>query len=155
MKVHSIMTRPPQTCRTDSTLAVASRRMKTTGCGMLVVLDSHGALAGVITDRDVALAVGDSDRAPAAAASAVMARPVHTCRPDDDLHAALARMAAARVRRLPVVDAEGNVKGVISIDDIILWGVRRRGIGLHELTGALRAIHAPRSPQPEIEMPAF
>jgi CBS domain-containing protein len=59
MQVQDIMTRPPQTCTVDIDLGAASRRLKETGCGVLVVLDHRGRLTGIVTDRDLALAIGD------------------------------------------------------------------------------------------------
>jgi CBS domain-containing protein len=52
-----------------------------------------------------------------------MTQPVHTCTADETIAAAVERMADARVRRLPVVDDEGQVQGLVSIDDIVLWAV--------------------------------
>ena len=56
------MTTPPQTCLLDTSLAIVSRRMKETGCGTLIVLDHRGKPAGMLTDRDLALAIGESKR---------------------------------------------------------------------------------------------
>jgi predicted transcriptional regulator len=71
-----------------------------------------------------------------------MSRPVHTCRPEDDVRVALERMANARVRRLPVVAEDGDVKGLVSIDDLVLWGLQSSGVGMHALIAALRALCA-------------
>src|SRR5918994_331953 len=57
MTVQEIMTQPVYTCTVDTTLASASRRLRETGCGALVVL-WLGRLAGILTDRDLALAIG-------------------------------------------------------------------------------------------------
>jgi CBS domain-containing protein len=154
MKVRDIMTQPPRTCRRETSLAVASRQMRALGCGTLAVLDSNGRLAGIVTDRDLAMAVGDTTRDPSrVAVDKAMTHRVHTCRPEDDLHAALARMTQARVRRLPVVDSDGDLKGIISIDDIALWGVQHGGVGLHEFTSALRSVCAPRTVALEASSP--
>lgn len=154
MKVQDIMTQPPQTCHSDTDLALASRRMKETGYGTLAVMDHHGRLAGILTDRDLALAIGDTRREAArVSVDKAMTHHVHTCRPGDDLHLALELMASARVRRLPVVDPEGDLRGIISIDDIILWGVQHGGVNMTELTTALRSICSPRTAV--VEVPEF
>jgi len=140
MRVHEIMTEPSQTCPRGMHLADASRRMRATGCGTLIVLGPDGLIAGIITDRDVALAVGDAPDAGRLTLHQVMSRPVHTCRTDDHLGVALDRMAAFHVRRLPVVDESGGVKGLISIDDIVLWGLRSPGVSTHAVVAALRAL---------------
>jgi predicted transcriptional regulator len=69
-----------------------------------------------------------------------MTHPVHVCRSEDDVTVALDMMAKFKVRRLPVLDASGNVKGLISIDDIILWGVPGSAVTLHDLLAALRSL---------------
>jgi CBS domain-containing protein len=128
--------------------------MKDLDCGMLAVLDGRGRLAGVLTDRTLALACGahgvDASRTTA---GEVMTRHVHTCGPDDDLHVALERMAAAHVRRLPVVDAQGDLRGAISIDDVILWGIGHQGVSLHQLVDALRRICALHAVRTDAELP--
>lgn len=140
MKVKNIMTQPLQTCTRGMTLAAASRRMKETGCGTLAVLNHHGRLAGIVTDRDLALAVGGIQEPARSTVREVMTHPVHTCQPDDNVHAALDTMAMFKVRRLPVISEAGDAKGMISIDDIILWGVPKSAVSLHTLVAALRSI---------------
>ena len=140
MKAKHIMTQPPQTCTVDMNLAAASRRMKETGSGTLAVLNRHGRLAGIVTDRDLALAIGDARDLSVIAVAKVMSHPVHTCEPDEDVHAVLDTMSRFKVRRLPVVGEEGAVDGMISIDDIILWGVPRSAVSLRALVTALRSL---------------
>jgi CBS domain-containing protein len=154
MKVRDIMTQPPETCHLDTTLAIASRRMRETGCGTLAVLDAGGRLAGILTDRDLAMAVGNTRReASRVAVDLAMSHHVHTCRPEDEIPVALERMASAKVRRLPVVDSAGDLKGLLSIDDIILWGLQDGGVGMHHLINALRSIVAQRIAALEPEVP--
>ncbi len=142
MQVHDVMTEPPQTCPHTMHLADASRRMRETGCGSLIVLGPRGRIVGITTDRDFALALGRDRDAGRLTVDRVMSRPVHTCRPEDDVRVALERMANARVRRLPVVAEDGDVKGLVSIDDIVLWGLQSSGVGMHALIAALRALCA-------------
>jgi CBS domain-containing protein len=154
MKVRDIMTCPPQTCHSSTSLSAASRHMHDSNCGTLVAMDPQGRLAGILTDRDLAVAIcdmaGDPSRIPV---DTVMTRRVHTCRPDDDLHTAIAKMARWRVRRLPVVDRDGDVTGMISVDDIVLWGIHHGGLGPHSATRALRVIVA--SSEVVIEPPSL
>ena len=117
------------------------------------MLGPDGRLAGIITDRDVALAVADAPDAGRLTIDQVMSRPVHTCRSDDHLGVALDRMAAFHVRRLPVVDVRGDVKGLISIDDIVLWGLRSPGVSIQAVVAALRAL-APRPGRPAADYSA-
>ena len=142
MQVHDIMTEPPQTCPRTMHLPDASRRMRDSGCGSLVVLGPRGRIAGIVTDRDLALALGEQRDAKPLTVQRVMSQPVHMCRPDDDVTVALGRMASVHVRRLPVVDTDGDVKGLISIDDIVLWGLQSSGVSMHALIAALRSLCA-------------
>jgi len=142
MQVYEVMTEPPQTCPRSMHVADASRRMRDTGCGSLVVLGARGRVVGIVTDRDLALAVGDHHEAGRLTLNRVMSQPVHVCEPDDDVTVALERMVTARVRRLPVVDTDGDVKGVISIDDIVVWGLQSSGVSVHALIAALRSLCA-------------
>ena len=59
---------------------------------------------------------------------------------------AVARMARAKVRRLPVVAPDGDVKGLISIDDVLLWGLGTGGVTPRHVLAALRAICAAHRP---------
>ena len=145
MKVHDIMSAPPYTCRVATDLATASRRMKQTATGMLVAFDGHGQITGVVTDRDLALAIGSTLEVRTRQVGEVMSCPVRTCHEQDDVHEALVTMTAAHVRRLPVLGADGDLKGVVSIDDIILWAVQRSGVSMTELVAALRRICLPRA----------
>src|SRR5262245_15270845 len=152
MKVREVMTRPACTCSKKTTLDDASRRMEDSGCGTLVVLNRQEAIAGILTDRDIVLALARTNLAPARiAVDDVMTSDVCVCSPDDTISTALERMGSARVRRLPVVDEQGRVEGVVSIDDIVLWGIQRSGVAENELVQALRAICAAHQPMFETE----
>jgi CBS domain-containing protein len=140
MKVSNIMTQPPRTCTIDMDLTAASRRMAETGCGTLAILNHQARLAGILTDRDLALAIGNVRDPSRTKVTAVMSHPVHTCGPADDVRVALDRMAEFQVRRLPVVDETGNIAGMISIDDIVLWGVTGSSISVETLIAALRSV---------------
>ena len=153
MKVQDIMTAPPQTCHLHTDLVTASGRMQQTGTGAVVVLDDHGKVAGVVTDRDLAMALASHLRGTGhLPVERVMSRRVHTCKPDDTVQDALLEMSRHGIRRLPVVASDGDLKGVVSIDDIILWGVGHGAITQHVLIAALRRICAAqtRAPEPDL-----
>ena len=152
MNARDVMTRPAYTCRLDTTLDEASRFMEENACGTLIVLDGAGRLAGILTDRDLALTIGRTESRPSdVSVVGAMTRNVHTCSPNDDLSVALERMSDAKVRRLPVVDAGGNVQGMLSIDDIVLWGLGHYGVKKKLLVNALRSICASQNPMFETE----
>lgn len=142
MKAKNLMTQPAQTCPARMTLAAASRRMRMTGCGTLLALDAHGRLAGILTDRDLALAFRNGTDPRELLVEQAMTTRVHTCFGEDDLRTVLATMARRKVRRLPVLDDDGNVVGLVSIDDIVLWGLGSGGVRAEDLIAAFRAICA-------------
>jgi len=121
MKVQDIMTPSPETCRETTNLAAAVEQLWRADCGILPVTDTAGKLAGVITDRDICIALGTRNRpASDVTVADVMRRTVETCGADEDVSEALARMKQRRVRRLPVVDREARITGVLSLNDIVL-----------------------------------
>ena len=130
----------------DTDIATASRRMHDHACGTLVVLDKKGRVAGMVTDRDIAMAIGDTTRPPAyITVTEVMSHKARSCTPGDELGRAIRMMSELKVRRLPVVNSDGDLKGVLSIDDVILWGVESGGVSVEQLLNALRSICVPQN----------
>ena len=120
MQVREIMTMEPTGCTPLTSLAVAASRMAEANCGILPVVNDKGVLVGVITDRDICLALSRTNRnALNVSVREVMTQKVVSVQPSDDLRQALARMRAARVRRVPVVDEAGHVTGLLSLDDVV------------------------------------
>jgi CBS domain-containing protein len=141
MKVQSIMTTGVQTCGPDTSLPQAVRLMRETRCGFLPVVDWRSSVAGVVTDRDICMALVNSARKPInITVREVMEHTVHTCAPGDDLQAALATMKRYRVRRLPVVDAVGTLRGVLSFDDVVLRALWPDAPTSAEIVESLREI---------------
>lgn len=145
MKVHEIMSEPVVTCTPDTTLSAAARLMRDADYGTLPVIDAQGRVAGIITDRDVCLAVAGSARNAAhIAVHEVMTRKLVTVQATDTIHTALATMKGARVRRLPVLDSFGHLKGILSIEDVVVRGLESGGIGTDEIVMALRTMYERR-----------
>lgn len=142
MKVRDIMTEPPVTCTPEASLAVAARLMREADYGTLPVIDTRGQLAGIVTDRDICLAMAGTKRnALHVAVHEVMTRKVFSALIDDDVRSALATMKGARVRRLPVCDEFGRLQGMLSIEDIVVRGLEGNGIAASEVIAALRAMY--------------
>jgi CBS domain-containing protein len=119
MKVREIMVKRPAFCLPDTTISVATETMWKCGCGFLPVVGEGGNVIGVLTDRDISIALGTRNVRPSQLrVKNVMTRRLFSCTPDDDVHAALATMRIQALRRLPVLDAEGALVGVLSIDDL-------------------------------------
>jgi CBS domain-containing protein len=99
--------------------------MRCYDCGIVPVVDERDAILGVVTDRDVCLALGTGEMAPAdTPVHRIMKQPVVCCSADDDCVGALLAMEEHGIRRLPVVGTDGAVVGVISLDDIVRWASR-------------------------------
>jgi CBS domain-containing protein len=121
MRVHEIMTHDVRSCRADAYLSAAANLMLDDNCGFVPVVDEGGVVVGVITDRDVCLAAARrGSRADEIRVAEVCSGKVFCCSPGDDVHAALQTMRSARVHRLPVTDAEGRLRGVLSVTDVLL-----------------------------------
>jgi CBS domain-containing protein len=150
MKVKDIMTTDVRTCTPDIKLAAAAHLMWEGDCGILPVVDD-GELVGVVTDRDMYIALATRNaRAAQLKVGAVASSPVATCAPEDDVHAALATMKQARVRRLPVVGFGNTVLGLLSLNDIVLAAGANSQIRDEEVVDALKAICGHHHPVPHI-----
>jgi CBS domain-containing protein len=154
MKVRDIMTRDVASCEKETDIGTAARFMLNRRCGTLPVVDRHGGLAGIITDRDIAMAAATRQRnASHIAVHEAMTGAVRRCFADDEVGAALKQMEEARVRRLPVVDESGHLAGIVSIDDIVLRALDRPGgISSAAFVNAQTRISAQPSVEPEVDM---
>ena len=123
MKVRDLMTTDVRSCRPETNLAEAVREMWEGDCGALPVVTDEGRVTGVITDRDICIALATRDRpADRIAVGEVTAGRAYTCLPEDEAAAALNAMKVHKVRRLPVVDAEGHLRGMLSLNDVVTRG---------------------------------
>jgi CBS-domain-containing membrane protein len=104
-------------------------------CGVLPVISDDGKVIGLITDRDIAIALGTRNRlASDLPVSEVMSKQVYFCAADDDIHAALKTMRKDRVRRLAVISDEGLLEGIVSLNDIALHAEEFDGHRVKDLT---------------------
>jgi CBS domain-containing protein len=121
MRVKEVMMGTPYYCQPDTNLGSATELMWNANCGFLPVQASDRKVMGVITDRDICIALGTRSRlAGDVLVGEVMSGKLCSCAPDDEIHVALQTMKEGRVRRLPVVAKDGFLVGVISMDDILL-----------------------------------
>src|SRR5262245_39849072 len=98
MKVADIMTKDVKLCDPNTNLAAATEILWCTDCGALPVLDADGELVGLITDRDICIALGTRNgKASELFVRDVAAKPVFTCLPEDDIHEALKLMREHRI----------------------------------------------------------
>ncbi len=121
MRVEDVMTKDVSVCSPGTNAAAAAEIMWNRDCGILPVLEDSGQLVGMVTDRDLFIALGTQNRNPSdLQVGAIMHREPSACSPEDDVRNALKTMANQRLRRLPVIDKSGAIKGIVSIDDVIL-----------------------------------
>jgi CBS domain-containing protein len=145
VKVEELMSRDPCVCSGDDGLERAAKIMWDHDCGCVPVVDSRSGLIGMLTDRDVCMAAYTRGLPLCAIrVREVMAKRCVSCWPDDSIEAALEMMGDYRLRRLPVVDGDNRLVGVIALADISRAAAReRRERQLVRIASALAAISTP------------
>jgi CBS domain-containing protein len=120
-KCSDVMTDNPVYALPDDTVEKVAQLMKKEDIGPVPVVDDerHKRLVGIVTDRDLALKVVAEGRDPQTTkVEEVMTRKLITCRPDDDVESAMKAMAQYQLRRIPVVDNDDRLVGIISQADV-------------------------------------
>lgn len=124
MKVRDLMTCPAHTCAMDANLSVVAMQMWAGDCGIVPVVEDDGRLAGVLTDRDICMAVATKHRSADEIRAREMVGPAtYFCSADDDVLTAMRMMSERQVHRLPVVDQAGRVEGMLSMNDLLLAAI--------------------------------
>ena len=121
MKCNEVMTKDPVCCLPNDSVFKAAELMKIENVGSIPVIESEQSqkLVGIVTDRDIALKIVSEELdAKATKVEAVMTHKVVTCHVDDDLQKALDAMAEHQLRRLPVVDSDNMIVGIIAQADV-------------------------------------
>jgi CBS domain-containing protein len=124
MKISEIMTSDPVCCASGETAETAAVLMRELSVGVLPVVedDKSYKLVGMVTDRDLCISVVARGRdSRLVRLDECMSKIVVSCRPDQDVEEAMALMEKNQIRRLPVVDAEQRIQGIVSITDIVLY----------------------------------
>lgn len=153
MRVRDLMITNAITCSPNTNLATAAGLMWENDCGLLVVTDDDGKVNGLITDRDICIAVATRHRlASEIPVSEVITGEVWACAPQAEVRNLLQNMQHARVRRLPVISDDGVLQGIVSISDIVRHAEETRGkqvpdISYQDAISTLKAIRGPRSKQ--------
>lgn len=121
MELNTVMTANPACCGRETSLKEVARLMADNDCGMIPVVDKQGMPLGTITDRDIAVrAVAKGGDMNSCCAGDYMSEPVRTVSQDSTLADCCAAMESAQLRRMPVVDSQGRVVGVVAQADIAL-----------------------------------
>ena len=120
---------------------------------MLVIVNDDQKVLGVVTDRDMFIALGTRNQLPGdVTVGSVSSGKVYSCYADDDIRTALATMARERVRRLPVINREGKLEGILSMDDVVAHSQgqgagRTPDLSFDDVIGTLKKVYAPRIQQ--------
>ena len=118
MKVNEIITHDPEVIRPETALIEAAQKMKSLDIGMLPVCDGD-RLVGVITDRDITVrGVAQGYDPKTARVQEVMTPEVIYCFDDEDVKEAAKKMEEKQVRRLPVLNREKRLVGIVSLGDL-------------------------------------
>jgi CBS domain-containing protein len=120
-KCNEVMTKDPVCCLPNDSVAKAAELMKSEDIGSIPVIENEQTrkLVGIVTDRDLALEiVAEGLDAKSTKVETVMTRQVVTCLADDDLQKALDAMAEHQLRRIPVVDNDNKILGIIAQADV-------------------------------------
>src|SRR6185503_1065782 len=121
MKVKEVMTPNATAIWLTESLADAAKLMWQNDCGVLPIIKDGRKVIGLITDRDVCMACAMRDRNPSTiSVEEVMTGEVYAVNPEDNIDQALQVMQQHQVRRLPVINSEGELEGILSMNDIVL-----------------------------------
>lgn len=138
MRVSEAMTLGCEAIRADESLQHAAQRMRDQDIGALFVNDERGQVAGIITDRDIAVRAVAAGASPEREVAEYMSRDVISCYEDDALETAAGIMEEQQIRRLMVCDAQDQPVGLLAQADIA------RALGRAPITGEmLRHISKP------------
>ena len=138
----NVMTRAPRSLRSTDTVVLAAQVMEELNVGVIPVCEGD-TLVGMVTDRDIVVrGVAQGLDASTATLADVMSAPVRTAREADDVQDILVTMGHNQIRRLPVVDVQERLIGIVSLGDIAAKGPD----GDVEVANSLGDISSPAEP---------
>ena len=148
MNVQELMSTDVKSCHMNDPLDRAAQIMWEHDCGAVPVLDDDSRVVGMLTDRDICMASYTQGRLLARIpVSSACAHAVHSCKMTDSLQTAENIMRMAQVRRIPVVDDEGKLRGMLSLGDLALHlhrpGRKTDGLSYQSVAQTLAAISKP------------
>lgn len=145
MKVADLMTAEVRACTIHDSLNAAARIMWDHDCGCAPVIDAHGKLAGIITDRDICMAAYTQGLPlEALPVQRAMSAKVVSCGRDDELETAHRLMRRHEIHRLPVVDSRGRLAGILSLSDLVAHACGGNGASSSDGVEVLNTLSALR-----------
>lgn len=145
MTVRDFLTSDVKSCSADTDLGTVAAIMWDHDCGAVPVVNDERKVIGMLTDRDICIAAATRSTSPSnIRARDVISGNVYTCTPEDNVRTALEIMREQRVRRLPVIDREERLAGIISMNDLVAGAECRKGAEVpgEEFLDTLKAICA-------------
>jgi CBS domain-containing protein len=118
-KCRELMTRNVRTATRETSLRDVAAMMRDGDMGAVPIVDS-GKLVGIVTDRDIVVRAVSAGAGPDSAVSAAMTSDLFTVKPDDFAFEAVRLMGERQVRRVPVINEDGSLAGIIAMADIAL-----------------------------------
>lgn len=146
MQIKDVMSHPAVTCPTSATLDNAARLMWEFDCGVVPVLDAKGRVAGIVTDRDICMAAYTQGKPlHAIGVTSAMSKAVVAVHAGETVETAEELMRGSQVRRLPVLDGESQIVGLVSMSDLARLAARSKRTAVdRELVSTLAAVSEPR-----------
>ena len=151
MKVKDLMATDVKCCAAYNTLNTAAQLMWDNDIGCVPIVDQDGHVIGMLTDRDVCMAAFiQGVPLTGSLVTSAMSKEVFSCTPDRDIAEAEKLMREKQIRRLPVIDAQRRVIGIISLNDIAREGEREvemkrtREVSDAEIARVMASVCAPR-----------
>jgi CBS domain-containing protein len=116
--IRDLMTKDPRSLKRGASVVEAARLMRDENAGLIPVVEG-GTLVGTVTDRDIAVRVVAEGKSPeSVTVGEIASRDLVTIDPQQELDEALRLMARHQVRRLPVVEEDGKLVGIVAQADI-------------------------------------
>ncbi|MCX2721188.1 CBS domain-containing protein [Roseibium salinum] len=119
MKVQQCMSSNVEVCAPDDTIRDVARKMVECDCGVMPI-GENDRLVGVVTDRDIAIRAVAEGKGPDTPARSVMSQEVLYCYDDEDIQEVSDNLAMLKIRRMPVVNRDKHLVGIVSLGDITM-----------------------------------
>lgn len=122
MQIREIMTKEVETIQADTTLKDTAVKMRDLNVGFMPVTDGK-SLDGIITDRDIVIrSTAEGDNPGEVTAGSIISKDVDWCYEDDEVETASARMKDKKIRRLPILNRDEELVGIVSLGDLAVEG---------------------------------
>jgi CBS domain-containing protein len=160
LRVESVMSKAVATCRADDSLNTAAQLMWDRDCGCVPVVGADSRVIGMVTDRDVCMAAYTQGKTlREIQVGSICSRQVYTCHRDEPLPEVAELMVRAQVRRLPVVDLDETLVGIVSLSDLTRHASSCRSsirnVLIQQLASVFEAVSRPRAqPHAFLEPPS-